>query len=106
MNAAFGLVLPAPTACAVVFAICDTAGAGHAADRRVAARDQRVPGQAVFLHVGADILGRPMGQRVDLDAPGAGFNLEEFEAGTGLTLIALAARDPAVEPLESALQRF
>src|SRR6056297_4365166 len=98
MDAAFGLVVIAPAARARVLARADGGGAGHAADGRVSARHQRVPGQTVFLHVGAYIARRPMGERVDLDAPAAVLHLEEIERGAGAGLIALAPGDPAVEP--------
>src|SRR5882757_5631560 len=75
VDAAFGLVEAAPAAGALVLAGEDAGGAGHAADRGIALGDERMLGQVVADHVGAEVVGRPARQRIDLDALAVG--LEE-----------------------------
>src|SRR6056297_2393016 len=104
MDATFGFVLIAPAARSWVFTRFHGRCAVHAADGGVAARHQRMPGQAVFLHVGPDVVAGPMGQRVYLDPPGALLDFEEVEGGAGAGLIAFAPGDPAVETGKRALQ--
>src|SRR5690606_18671959 len=48
VDAAFGLVPALPAARTRVFARCDLVGAGAAADRGIALRDERVRGQVVL----------------------------------------------------------
>ena len=74
MDAAFGLVVPAPAAVALVLAVGDARRAGHAADRAEAVGDQRMLGQIVELAVGGEVVLRPVGERVDLDALAVGLD--------------------------------
>src|SRR6056297_2980586 len=104
MDATFSFVLIAPAARSWVLARFHGRCAGHAADGGIAPAHQRMPGQAVFLHVGPDVVTGPMGQRVDLDAARAVLDLEEVEGGAGAGLIAFAPGDPAVETGKRTLQ--
>jgi hypothetical protein len=59
--------LPPPAPRTIVFTIADRAGARVAPDARVALRVERVNGDVELGKVLVDLLGRPVGQRIDLD---------------------------------------
>ena len=105
MDAAFLFVLPAPTACARVFACGNGARAGGAANRRIAPRHKRMTGQAVIGDIVLHILARPMGQRVDFD-PYLGLIFEEVKRRAALRLKAFAPRDPRVKRGQGVFKRF
>ena len=104
MDAAFGFLAPAPASGARILAGRNRPGAGRTADRRIAARHQRVPGQVVRVDVIRQPRCVPTGKRVHLD-PGA-VGLEQVQRRALAALAALAAGDPAVEPVQRGLQRL
>src|SRR5260221_2754673 len=73
MDAALGFVEAAPAAGAGVLARLDLGRAGYAANRRIAARDQRMLGQVAAGGVGRNVGARPTPQRGDLFAPATCF---------------------------------
>src|SRR5688572_8440841 len=78
VDAALGL-LPAPASGALVGARVHRLGARPAADRLVAAIEQRVVRHVVIEQVLPGVLARPRVQRVDLDERSATFALVELE---------------------------
>src|SRR5262245_22564912 len=95
---ALGLALPGPAAGPPV------AGqrAVRAPDRGVAALVQRVDRQAPLVHVGPDVLVRPVRERARLEQAVGGVPAELGRAGPGRRLVPAHAGDPAVEPGERA----
>ena len=73
----------------------DRAGAGGAADRRIALRLQRVARQVVLFEIGVEVVLGPVAQRVDLQA--AVFDLEPRQVLARVRLEGLAPGNPAVE---------
>src|SRR5688572_29287420 len=104
VDAALGLVPPAPAARARVFAGGDGAGARLAADREVALRLERVARQIVLGEVGVEIVLGPVAKRVDLEP--AVLDLEARQVLAGERLERFAAADPGIEALLGALERF
>ena len=92
VNPAFGLVRPTPTPRARVFARAHRAGAGLAADRGVAARNQRMAWQRVPVQIGGDFCRAPACKRVQPNAPSVRLTLDRGKAGAGIGLKALCAR--------------
>ena len=70
----------------------------------IALGDQRMLGQAMLGGVRLQPLGRPAGQRVDLDA--AAVRLEQTEFGAHGVLEALAAGEPGIETAERTIERL
>src|SRR5689334_15088024 len=87
-------VFPPPAAGADVFARLDRAGAGLAADRRVAALVQAVVGHVVGADVLPHILLRPVGQRVELGHAVGGIVFLHGQFGAGGRLGAALSGDP------------
>src|SRR3990167_7266651 len=104
VDAALGLFEAAPTAGALVLAGLHARGAGDAADRGIALRHERMLGKLVSGRMGLEVGGRPVGERVDLDALAVG--LEEIQPRADGILEALAAGEPGVEALKRARQRL
>ena len=103
VNPALGLVPAAPTARTQVFAGLDLGRAGHAADRRIALRLQRVTRQLRLGEIGVERRLVPVGERVDLQP--AFVDLEPRQR-TAASLKAFASRNPGVEWREGTTQRL
>src|SRR5262245_51417139 len=102
MDAALGFGRAAPAAGAHRLAWRRAARAGHAADRGKAIGFERMVREIGLGEVGRDILRRPGGKRVDLDAPARELDLRQPDAAP--TMVALAAVDQGIEAGERALQ--
>ncbi len=103
VDTTFIFVLSPPAARAGVFARCNGRCARRTADRRIPACHKRMPGQAVFIHIGAHVFRGPMGQRVHLD-PGGAVGLKEFKRRAGGALKPFAPGDPAIVIGQGTLQ--
>src|SRR5215468_11402073 len=99
--------LPPPAAGADVLSRRDRARAGRAADRRIAARVQRVHRQVVLARVTPDLRFGPGGERVQLDDPAVRrIDLDHLDGGAGRRLLAPQTRQPGQFPRQRALQRL
>ena len=105
MNSAFllGVFFPPPAPGAFAFARFDRARARRAPDAGVAARVQRMHRHIVARDVFLHLLGRPVGQRIELDAPFLPFHLRHRRAR--LRLFAAQSRRPRLQRFQLARQR-
>src|SRR5690606_14296203 len=104
VDAALGLVPAAPAARARVLAGLDRAGAGLAADRKIAFRLERMAREIVRLEIRVEVRLGPVAERVDLEP--AILDLETRQVLAGDRLERLAARNPSIEILLGAPQRL
>src|SRR5258707_292157 len=92
MDAAFGLVLPCPTA----LSPSSGARARHAADRGIPLIVQRIVRQIVIVDVAPEILLGPVGERFDLPDAAPLVALQLRGLGAGVRLLAPDAGDPGI----------
>src|SRR5579864_5750955 len=92
VEAALRLARPSPAAGALVFAVGDGARARRAADRQVAARDERMFGDPVAREVPGDVRAGERSEGVDTDE--VPVLLEDGDVRSRLALIAPQAGDP------------
>lgn len=85
-----------PASSARIFALIDGTRAGPAADGAIALLDQRMARQVVLVQPGLDVVGVPVGQRIDPQHPVQ--HLERFQLRPRRGLIAFAPGDDGVEP--------
>ena len=97
---------PGPSGPSGVGARGDAAGAGSAADRRVAVELQRVDQHAVVGDVGVVLLLRPGRERVDLDLAALGVPLDDADVAAGVGLVAADAGGPGGVGRQPARQRL
>ena len=98
MQATFALfvVFPPPASRTFRFAGLDGAGAGLAADRRIAAGVERIDGNILGRHMGTDRLDIPVGQRVDLQEVALGVVFGKRRCGPVAGLSAAKPGDPHI----------
>src|SRR5690606_28784191 len=102
--AALGLVQPPPAAGPRILAGLHLRRAGLAAERGIALGDEGMRRQVVLGHIGLQLVDRPGGERIDLDA--GAVLLEGLDRRARRRLETLAPGEPGVEALHGARQRL
>src|SRR5580692_1564064 len=105
VQAALGLALTGPPACALVLALFHGLGARPAADREVALGLERVLGDAVLLDVRAHLVARHRGERMHFDGAVLG-RLQDRDVLARAALVAPQAADPPERPRDPGLERI
>src|SRR5260370_33899541 len=106
MDAALGLPRADPASAARVVARLDPAGAGRAADRRVAVIHQGVDENALLGDVVVDLLLRPADDGIDLDHLAPGVPLDGARVAPLDGLVPADPGTPCVGVASSGLQRL
>jgi len=95
---------PPPAAGAKILARFDRASAGSAADGRVTAVMERIVRHVMGANVGPDVLGAPIGERVEFGEAVRGVELLERQVASRDRLLAPLAGDPRGSLLRTAQQ--
>ena len=106
MQAAFRFWVIAPAANALIFARLNFAGARGTSYGWIALIYQRMARQAIFFHIGGDILRRPMRQRINFYFVLISIVFKKIQLFAGSILKSFAVGYPSAKTIQSLLQNL